>query len=248
LIGGLLTAVWVTTSGATSADSTRIARWNRIGDAGLNTTRGAVVAHYGAFTGNLAVKKAPEGGEIDIAVVRSRVVSISEDSPRYSTADGIKVGIKTPSTSTWKGFTFKTAYQAWELATCYGGIHTLVDLATETRIIRQIAIRFAAGICRGLTPKQSLTAADKAAITAVAKRMSKPDTVTVSQFKVAIDSKEWASAIISGKDPQGNAIQPAFAVFHHGTTWTLADLGTDQVGCDKVPIKQLTQIGGECTA
>ena len=33
----------------------------------------------------------------------------------------------------------------------------------------------------------------------------------------------------------------------HGTTWTLVELGTDQVGCSKVPIKPLTQIGSECS-
>ena len=156
------------------------------------------------------------------------------------------VGLKTPSTSTWKGFTFRKDFQSWELAVCYGGIHTLVNLDTENRIIRRIAIGFASGICPGLTPKQPLTAADKAAITTVVQKLSKPAKVKASHYKVAIDSKEWASALITGKDPQGHPIQPGFAVFHHGTTWTLVDIGTDAVGCEQVPIKPLTQIGGDC--
>ncbi len=231
---------------ARNADSTRIVRWNRIGDAGLNTSRSAVVAHYGAFSGSLSVTKAAEGGELDVTVIRNRVVNLSEDSPRYSTPDGIKVGIKTPNTTTWKGFKFRKDFQSWELAICYGGIHTLVNLDTENRIIRRIGIGFASGVCPGMTPKQPLTAADKAAITAVARKVSKPATVTASHFKVAIDSKEWASAIVSGKDPQGHPIQSGFAVFHHGATWTLVDIGTDAVGCEQVPIKPLTQIGGDC--
>jgi hypothetical protein len=232
---------------ARSADSTRIVRWNRIGDAGLNTSRSAVVARYGAFSGSLSVTKAAEGGELDVTVIRNRVVNLSDDSPRYSTPDGIKVGIKTPNTSTWKGFTFRKDFQSWEMAICYGGIHTLVNLDTENRIIRRIGIAFAAGVCPGLTPKQPLTSADKAAIIAVARAASKPATVTVTHFKVAIDSKEWASGIISGKDPQGNTIQSALAIFHHGTKWTMVEVGTDQVGCSKVPIKPLTQIGSECS-
>ena len=245
LVAGLVAALAVGVA-ARTADSTKIVRWSKIGDAGLNTTRGSVVAHYGAFTGGLAVKKAPEGGEIDISVVRNRVVNVSEDSTRYSTLDGIKVGLKTPSASTWKGFTFRRALQSWELAVCYGGIHTLVNLDTENRIIRRIAIGFASGVCPGLTPKQPLTAADKAAITAVIQKLSKPAKVKASRYKVAIDSKEWASALITGKDPQGHAIQPGFAVFHHGVAWTLVDIGTDAVGCEQVPIMPLTQIGGDC--
>src|SRR4029077_13812000 len=132
--GGLLAGG----AGARSADSTKIVPWHQIGDAGLNTTRAAVVARYGAFKGSLAVKKAVEGGEIDITVVRNRVVNISEDSARYRTADGIKVGVKTPATSHWKGFTFNKNFQSWELVLCYGGIHTVVNLDTEKRIIRRI--------------------------------------------------------------------------------------------------------------
>jgi hypothetical protein len=233
-------------AGARSADSTKILPWHQIGDAGLNTTRAAVVARYGAFKGNLAVKKAAEGGEIDITVVRNRVVNVSEDSPRYSTADGIKVGIKTPATSHWKGFTFNKNFQSWERVLCYGGIHTVVNLDTEKRIIRRIAIGFYSGICAGLKPKQTLTAADRVAITAAIRKVSKPATVTASHFKVAIDSKEWVSALVTGKDPQGHPIQGGFAVLHHGATWTLVDIGTDAVGCEKVPIKPLTQIGGDC--
>lgn len=126
-------------------------------------------------------------------------------------------GLKTPSTSTWKGFTFRKDFQSWELAVCYGGIHTLVNLDTENRIIRRIAIGFASGICPGLAPKQPLTAADKAAITTVVQKLSKPAKVKASHYKVAIDSKEWASALITGTDPQGHPIQPGFAAFHHGT-------------------------------
>jgi hypothetical protein len=228
------------------ADSTKIVPWHQIGDAGLNTTRAAVVAHYGPFKGSLAVKKAAEGGEVDVTVVRNRVVNVSEDSPRYRTADGIKVGIKTPSGSHWKGFTFIKDFQSWELVTCYAGIHTVVNLDTEKRVIRRIATGFQAGVCPGEKPKQPLTAADRAAITTVIQKLSKPAKVTASQFKVAIDSKEWASALISGKDQNGVPIQSAFAVFHHGKTWTLVELGTSGVGCDKVPIKPLTQIGGDC--
>ena len=231
---------------ARGADSTKIVPWHQIGDAGLNTTRGVVVARYGKFKGSLAVVKATEGGELDIAVVRNRVVNISEDSPRYSTANGIKVGIKTPATSHWKGFTFNKSFQSWELPLCYGGIHTVVNLDTEKRIIRRIAIGFYSGICPGLKPKQQLTAADRAAITAVIQKLSKPAKVTASNFKVAIDSKEWVSAIISGKDAHGDTLQSAFAVFHHGTAWTLVEIGTSAVGCEKVPIKPLTQIGGDC--
>ena len=201
---------------ARSADSTSIVKWNRIGDAGMNTSRASVAAHYGAFTGSIKVHKTSEGGELDVIVARGRVVAVSADSPRYSTADGIKVGIKTPSTSTWKGFTFIKDFQSWQLATCYGGIHTLVNLDTENRIIRRIGIAFAAGVCPGLKPKQPLTAADKAAMTAVAQAASKPATVHLSQFKVAIDSKEWASALITGKDAQGYPLQSALGVFHHG--------------------------------
>lgn len=232
---------------ARTADSTSIAKWNRIGDLGLNTSRASVVAHYGPFSGSISVHKTAEGGELDAVVVRGRVVAVSDDSPRYSTADGIKVGVKTPSTSTWKGFTFVKNFQSWQLAICYGGIHTLVNLDTENRIIRRIGIAFAAGVCPGLKPKQPLTAADKAAIIAVARAAAKPATVTVTQFKVAIDSKEWASGLITGKDAQGITLQPALGVFHHGTKWTLVEVGTDQVGCSKVPIKPLTQIGSECS-
>jgi hypothetical protein len=232
---------------ARSAVSTSIVKWNRIGDVGLNTARASVVAHYAPFSGNIAVHKTAEGGELDAVIARGRVVAVSDDSPRYSTADGIRVGIKTPSTSTWKGFTFVKDFQSWQLAICYGGIHTLVSLDTENRIIRRIGIAFAAGVCPGLTPKQPLTAADKAAIIAVARAASKPATVTVTRFKVAIDSKEWASGIISGKDPQGYPLQSAVAIFHHGAKWTLVEVGTDQVGCSKVPIKPLTQIGSECS-
>jgi len=233
-------------AGARSADSTKIVPWHQIGDAGLNTTRAAVVARYGAFKGNLAVKKAAEGGEIDITVVRNRVVNVSEDSPRYSTADGIKVGIKTPAGTHWKGFTFNKNFQSWELTLCYGGIHTVVNFDTEKRVIRRIATGFLTGVCPGLKPKQPLTVADRAAITAVIQKLSKPAKVTASSFKVAIDSKEWASAIISGKDANGVTLQSAFAVFHHGTAWTLVEIGTSAVGCEKVPIKPLTQIGGDC--
>jgi hypothetical protein len=233
---------------ALSADSTSIVKWSRIGDAGMNTSRASVVAHYGAFTGNIMVRKAAEGGEFDVVVARGRVVALSDDSPRYSTVDGIRVGIKTPTTSTWKGFTFVKNYQSWQLATCYGGIHTLVSLDTENRIIRRIGIAFAAGVCPGLKPKQPLTAADKAAINAVVRAASKPATVTVSHFKVAIDSKEWASGLITGKDAQGYPVQPALGIFHHAAKWTLVEVGTDQVGCTKVPIKPLTQIGSECSA
>lgn len=241
-LGALLAA----TVAARTADSTKVVPWHQIGDAGLNTTRAAVVTHYGPFKGSLAVRKAAEGGEIDITVVRNRVINVSEDSPRYRTADGIKVGIKTPAGSHWKGFTFNKNFQSWELVTCYAGIHTVVNLDTEKRVIRRIATGFAAGICPGLKPKQPLNAADRAAITAAAQKVSKPATVKASQFKVAIDSKEWASAIISGKDAQGNTLQSAFAVFHHGKAWTLVEIGTSGVGCEKVPIKPLTQIGGDC--
>ena len=96
-----------------------------------------------------------------------------------------------------------------ELAVCYGGINTLVNLDTENRIIRRIAIGFASGICPGLTPKQPLTAADKAAITTVIQKLSKPATVKAGHYKVAIDSKEWASALITGKDPQAIRSCPA---------------------------------------
>ena len=242
----LLAALLAAAVHARSEDSTKIVPWHRIGEAGLNTTRAAVVARYGAFKGSLAVKKAVEGGEIDITVVRNRVVNISEDSARYSAADGIKVGIKTPSASHWKGFTFNKSFQSWELTTCYGGIHTVVNLDTEKRIIRRIAIGFSSGICAGLKPKQPLTAADRAAITLVIQKISKPATVKASSFKVAIDSKERASALVTGKDPQGHPIQGGFAVLHHGATWTLVDIGTDAVGCEQVPIKALTQIGGDC--
>ncbi len=233
-------------AGAYSADSTKIVPWHQIGDAGLNTTRAAVVSHYGAFTGSLAVRKAAEGGEIDVTVVRNRVVNIAEDSARYSTADGIKVGIKTPATSHWKGFTFNKNFQSWELTTCYAGIHTVVDLDTEKRVIRRISTGFLAGVCPGLKPKQPLTAADRAAITAAIQKISKPATVKVSNFKVSIDSKEWASALVTGKDPQGHPIQGGFAVLRHSTKWMLVDIGTDAVGCEQVPIKPLTQIGGDC--
>jgi hypothetical protein len=101
-------------------------RWNRIGDAGLNTSRASVVAHYGAFTGNLEVRKAAEGGELDVVVARGRVVVL------------------------------------------------------------------------------------------------------------AIDSKEWASGLITGKDANGYTLQPALGIFHHGAKWTLVEVGTDQVGCSKV--------------
>lgn len=232
---------------ARSADSTKIVSWHQIGDAGLNTTRAAVVAHYGKFKGDLGVFKAAEGGELDVALARSVVVNLSEDSPRYRTADGIRVGIKTPSTSHWKGFTFIKDFQSWQRGVCFAGIHTLVNLDTENRIIRRIAIAFAAGVCPGSKPKQPLTSADKAAITAAIQKASKPAKVTASQFKVAIDSKEWASAIITGKDANGITLQPGFAVFHHvGGTWKFVEVGTAGVGCDRVPIKPLTQIGGNC--
>ncbi len=239
-------ALLVGAAAARQADSTAIVPWHQIGDAGLNTSRAAVVARYGAFTGNLSVTKAAEGGELDITVVRNRVVNISDDSPRYHTADGIKVGIKTPATSHWKGFTFIKDFQSWQLTTCYGGIHTTVNLDTENHVIRRIATGFTSGVCPGLKPKQPLTAADKAAITAVIRKISKPAIVKASNFKVAIDSKEWASALVTGKDPQGHPIQGGFAVLHHGATWTLVEIGTSGVGCDKVPIKPLTQIGGDC--
>jgi hypothetical protein len=121
-----------------------------------------------------------------------------------------------------------------------------VNLDTEKRVIRRIATGFQSGVCPGLKPKQPLTAADRAAITGVIQKLSKPANVTAGNFKVAIDSKEWASAIISGKDAHGIPLQSAFAVFHHGTAWTLVEIGTSAVGCEKVPIKPLTQIGGDC--
>jgi hypothetical protein len=31
-----------------------------------------------------------------------------------------------------------------------------------------------------------------------------------------------------------------------GTAWALVEVGTAGVGCDKVPIKPLTQTGGSC--
>jgi hypothetical protein len=243
----LIAAALAGTALARSADSTKILPWHQIGDAGLNTTRAAVVAHYGKFKGDLGVFKAAEGGELDVTLARNVVINLSEDSPRYRTPDGIKVGLKTPATSHWKGFTFIKDFQSWQRAVCFAGIHTLVNLDTENRIIRRIAIAFAAGVCPGLKPKQPLTAADKAAITAAIRKASKPATVSARQFKVAIDSKEWASAIITGKDAQGITLQPGFAVFHHaGAAWTLVQIGTAGVGCDRVPIKALTQIGGNC--
>lgn len=231
---------------ARSADSTKIAPWSRIGDAGLNTSRASLVARYGPFTGSLKVVKPAEGGELDVTVARNVVVNVSTDSPRYRTPDGIHVGVKTPATSHWKGFTFNRNFQAWERVVCFEGIHTVVDLATEKRVIRQIAAGFLAGVCPGLTPRQPLTAADKAAMTAVAKKAGKPATIELGHYKVAIDSKEWASAIITGKDQHGYALQSSLAVFHHGTAWTLVDVGTDSVGCTKVPIEPLTQIGSDC--
>lgn len=231
---------------ARSADSTKIVPWHQIGDAGLNMTRAAVVTRYGSFKGELGVFKSAQGGELDVTLARNVVINLSEDSPRYRTPDGIKVGMKTPTTAHWKGFTFNKDFQSWERAVCFAGVHTLVNLDTENRVVRRIAIAFFAGVCPGLKPKQPLTAADKAAITAAIRNASKPATVTASQFKVAIDSKEWASALITGKDAHGITLQPAFAVFHHGAKWTLVELGTAGVGCEKVPIKPLTQIGGNC--
>ena len=232
---------------ARSTDSTKIVPWHQIGDAGLNMSRAALVAHYGAFKGELGVFKSAGGGELDVTLARNVVINLAEDSPRYRTADGIKVGLKTPATAHWKGFTFLKNFQSWERAVCFSGVHTLVDLDTENHVIRRIAIAFAAGVCPGLKPKQPLTAADRAAITAAIRKSAKPATVSASQFKVAIDSKEWASALITGKDSHGITLQPAFAVFHHhGAAWTLVELGTSGVGCDKVPIKPLTQIGGNC--
>jgi hypothetical protein len=232
---------------ARSADSAKIVPWHQIGDASLNTTRAAVVAHYGKFKGDLGVFKAAEGGELDVVLARNIVVNISEDSPRYRTPDGIKVGLKTPATARWKGFTFIKDFQSWQRAVCVSGIHTVVNLDVENRVIRRVVIAFAAGVCPGLKPKQPLTAADRAAITAAIQKASKPAKVKASQFKVAIDSKEWASAIVTGKDANGITLQPGFAVFHHvGGTWKFVEIGTAGVGCDKVPIKPLTQIGGNC--
>jgi len=232
---------------ARSADSTKIVPWHQIGDAGLNTSRAAVVTHYGKFKGDLGVFKQAEGGELDVNLARNVVINLSEDSPRYRTPDGIRVGLKTPAAAHWKGFTFIKDFQSWQRAVCFAGIHTLVNLDTENRVIRRIGIAFAAGVCPGLKPKQPLTAADKAVINAAARKAAKPATVTASQFKVAIDSKEWASAIITGKDAHGITLQPGFAVFHHaGKAWALVEVGTAGVGCDKVPIKPLTQIGGNC--
>ncbi len=231
---------------ARSADSTTIVPWHQIGDAGLNMSRAAVVARYGSFKGELGVFKSSAGGELDVTLARNVVINLSEDSPRYRTPDGIKVGIKTPTTTHWKGFTFRKDFQSWERTLCFAGVHTVVNLDTENRVIRRIGIAFSAGVCPSLKPKQPLTAADKAAINAVIRKAAKPANVTAGQFKVAIDSKAWASAIITGKDANGIPVQPAFAVFHHGTTWTLVEVGTSGVGCEKVPIKPLTQIGGNC--
>jgi hypothetical protein len=231
---------------ARSADSTKIVPWHQIGDAGLNMSRAALVARYGSFKGELGVFKAAQGGELDVTLARNVAINLSEDSPRYRTPDGIKVGIKTPATAHWKGFTFRKDFQSWERVVCFGGVHTVVNLDTEDHVIRRIAIAFEAGVCPGLKPKQPLTGADKAAINTVMRKAAKPATVTAGQFKVAIDSKAWASAIITGKDASGVPVQPAFAVFHHGSAWTLVEVGTSGVGCDKVPIKPLTQIGGNC--
>jgi len=232
---------------ARSTDSTTIVPWNQIGDAKLNTSRAAVVARYGKFKGDLGVFKAAEGGELDVVLARNIVIDLSEDSPRYLAPGGIKVGIKTPVTAHWKGFTFIKDFQSWQRAVCFAGIHTLVNLDTENHVIRRIGIAFAAGVCPGLKPKQPLTAADKAAITAAIQKASKPAKVKASQYKVAIDSKEWASAIVTGKDANGITLQPGFAVFHHvGGAWKFVEVGTAGVGCDKVPIKPLTQIGGNC--
>ena len=248
LLGALLVAAALAGAAvAGTADSTKIVRWHQIGNAGLNTSRAAVVSHYGSFKGDLGAFKQPGGGELDVNLARNVVVNLSEDSPRYRTPDGIRVGLKTPATSHWKGFTFIRDFQAWERSVCFAGIHTLVDLGTESRVIRRIGIAFAAGVCPGLKPKQPLTAADKTAITAAIRKASKPATVTARQFEVAIDSKEWASAIITGRDANGITLQPGFAVFHHaGASWKLVEIGTAGVGCDKVPIKPLTQIGGTC--
>lgn len=157
---------------ARSADSTKIVPWHQIGDAGLNATRADVVARYGRFKGDLGVFKAAQGGELDVALARNVVVNLSEDSPRYRTPDGITVGMKTPATSPWKGFTFVKDFQSWQRAVCFDGIYTLVNLDTEMRVIRRVAITFAAGVRPGLKPRQPLTAADRAAI----EKASKPAT------------------------------------------------------------------------
>jgi hypothetical protein len=173
---------------------------------------------------------------------------VSTSSKRYRTADGIRVGVLTPAgkQKQWKGFTFRKDFSTWEKALCYAGVYTLANLDVEQGVIRRVGVAFSAGVCPGLTPKQPLTAADRAAITAAIKKAAAPAKVTASKYKVAIESKQWASALVTGKDPSGFPIQPAFAVLHHGAKWTVVDVGSSGVGCEQVPIEPLTQIGGSC--
>jgi len=248
VVAGSAAAVFAGSVPARQADSAAILPWHQIGDANLNTSRATVVARYGSFSGDLAVHQVASGGELDVSLARNRVVNVSTSSARYRTADGIGVGVVTPAGTQahWKGFTFRKDFNAWEKVVCYAGVHTTVDLDVEQGVIRRVGIGFSAGVCPGLTPKEPLTAADRAAITTAIQKAAKPAKVKASQFKVAIDNKQWASVLVTGKDPNGFPIQPAIAVLHHGSTWTVVDVGTSGVGCTKVPIKPLTQIGSTC--
>ena len=123
LVAGVAAALAVGVA-ARSADSTKIVRWNRIGDAGLNTSRSAVVAHYGTVHRAASPsRKRRRAARLDIdPSSRSRVVHSRRTARATRLPDGIKVGIKTPNTTTWKGFTFNSTSSPGSSPFCYGGI------------------------------------------------------------------------------------------------------------------------------
>jgi hypothetical protein len=245
----------------TASDPPRIVPWHQIGAVGLGMQRASVNYRYGNALGPNPTYTV-SGGHLNVGYAGNQVALIYTDSRRYRTTDGVGVGSQIPlgrcyrtRTSAcqhrWHEFAYAPGFAPeWETFFCYGGVRAEASLAVDRGVVTMVRIAFAAGVCGDARPKSPLTAADRTEIRAAIETTLGAATIRiykVASLKVTVDAKLYASLTVFGKDKvTGAEEQPQFAILKHRAGWRVIDYGTSGVGCGRVPIKYLTQIGGTC--
>src|SRR5215813_11205658 len=99
----VLTAACLASSasaGSVAGDRPVIVPWHQIGGAGLGMVRASVDSRYGPGAGSSRIVRVP-GGHLFVGYAGNQVSSVSTDSSRYETPDGIGVGTTMPRARRW---------------------------------------------------------------------------------------------------------------------------------------------------
>lgn len=247
------------------AEPPTIDPWHKVGRAGLGSLRSAIEYRYGGAKPSGAYEYRVPRGKLIVRFAGSRVWGVHTDSSHYRAPDSTGVGSQIPlgpcyrtkmsrCERRWNGFRYRATpyHRAWERIGCYGGIPTTSALAVDRGRVTSVDLSYGTpgGVGCGTRKQRPLSSSERAAVrrgvnTGFASARVRIERIT--GFTMPRSTRSYVGIGLFARDTvTRQKMQPLFVILRKRDVWRVVDAGTDSVGCLKVPIKVLAEMGLNC--